>query len=540
MSAFNTPLHGGNPYGGMETNPVQALSLMYGIQNAQHDRALRQALGQSLMQERQQKVAQERTAQAKALFQQEIESASGLKPGEQAEAMPFFGEAQRMTQPGAELQPSTTQLPSGNLLRQPVTGSQQRMEAFGRGAAGLQRAVGAAGEALPPSAEAETVRGQIARGELRVPSAVPGAYEKAIKTAQEAQKLEQSRLEQGAVVSEKQSAAALKAQEAELKRQENIYYAPIKEAELAEKSAQTAKAGVEARKVAGEIGERPLIPGSPQALKAEESRADLETKRLAAMKARQEYADHQNYLAAVQRYRQTGDIKDLNNAILSSTNGAVGLSTALEKGREFDVKTSEFLIAQSGKLMISKQALQEHVNKKGDLPTAENYARDINNINLQMATIGGSPNVSWESVRMEEGAFGKLVRDSITMSREEALALSNDMVQPTSPQGLVTLLKAHSGDLVNRAASGDPAAYQKLIQAASSYPGVTREASDAVVGMLQNKLSQMGPGQVPEIREESSQGIIRKVPPAPKGVVPGGVGQLRFPKLSPAEKTVEP
>lgn len=441
-----------------------------------------------------------REKQAQGVYAQGVEAVTGMAPSPEIE--PYFGEARALTTPGAEV---TAQVAGGeNLMRRPAQTSDIQA-AVQRGVPGLRAATTAEGAALPQTPEGEDVRGAIARGTLKVPSAVQKRYEESLKSAQAAQTLEEKRqlqapqVRQAAAVA---TSAELTAQrgvyENEIKRIESIYKQPQEEAALAEKQASLTRTQMETRKVAGEIGAAPLTPGSPQALAAQEKQADLEKKQLDAQKARIEMDQHARYLKAMDDFRRTGDIGHLNRAITFASNGAVETSNLILRGEADDRQRQEFQIKVSKEIMDKKLIMQEHLNKKGDFSLTKQYVDDLNQLNFALSTISRSPNVDWRSVRQEEGMGGAVKVDNVTVTREEAAMLRSGQARPDNAPGLALLLKANYGDIVNRVESGDKAAYDQLILAAQNYPGATKDAVDAVVSFIQRRQQSRAPAAAPE------------------------------------------
>lgn len=455
------------------------------LQELTRERRERLGIAEQELKERQQKSARE---QAKALFTEKAEEATGAAPT--PETMQWLGPLQRAIQgqafPGT--QTMREELPSGGMLARPWS-TPGDIAAAARQATSMARsATEEAAKALPEGPEKERMLGMVKRGELRVPSAVPGAFEKAIETGQKAQTLTEARRTEEQRVA-KGEAESRKAQiDARVAAINETYAVPMKEAEIAEKTAQTARAAALTRKEAREMGEAPLIPGSPQALDAAAKQEDLNTKRFNAEKARIEADQHRRYLTAMDDFRRTGDIGHLNRAITFATNGAIETDKIIRSGERLEMERYQQAIAATDRTMALRTQLQESLNAK-DLPGAQGRASELNNHNVMLSSILKSPTVDWTSVRREEGMFGRPVSAHVTVTREEALALMNDAVRPDSAQGLALLLKANYGDLVNRAEGGDPTAYQRLVQVAGTYPGVSQEASDQVIGFLQKRMA---------------------------------------------------
>ena len=189
--------------------------------------------------------------------------------------------------------------------------------------------------------------------------------------------------------------------------------------------------------------------------------------------------------------------------------------------------------------------MQDLVNKK-DLAGAKPIIDLINSQELQHAAIGKSDVVNWTSIRQAEGWFpGPPITDQIRLTKEEALGVSNGLIQPTSAGGLMVLLKANYADLVNRMASKDPTAYESMIRVANGYPGVTKEVADEVTTALRWQMRQqtgmdpttppMGPsgGATLPAREGTSRGLAvggrREMVPGPLGEMP----KITVPELKP-------
>jgi hypothetical protein len=431
--------------------------------------------------------AKEAREAGQASFIRDVETGAGVKTAEAPEVFPYFAKREALADPGAT---STGLTPGGNLINRPYVRPEDLATATREGAAALKEATRKSAEGLPEGPMRDLTLGRVERGELRTPKAVLPGYEASIKAEKEASGLRVAQGTEDAFISKYKSEAEKAGYEATKAKVESVYAEPLAELERLERGAKVDQLKATTDKLQIELGQKPVTPGSPLATDIEYKQEQLNTQRATAKKAELELGQLRRYDAAKKIFEETGSQADLERAILEGSNGAIDLARMRQQGVQIDLERQKTILGSLDRTMKLKVQLQDLVNNK-DLAGAEPIIKELNAQALMHSSISQSPVVNWTSIRQSEGWFpGKPITAEVKMRREEAMWLQNGLVRPDTPlptppnmppgpvsSGLMLLIKANYGDLVNRADAGDPLAFKRLKEVANAYPGVSKEAA---------------------------------------------------------------